>query len=41
MTGGWTLVSAAERHADHPDTFQIPSKDYILRKYGLAFFGNG
>ena len=26
MTGGWTLVSAEERQAAHPDTFQIPSK---------------
>lgn len=23
---GWTLVSAEERHAVHPTTFQIPSK---------------
>ena len=26
MTGGWTLLSAEERHAAHPDTFHIPSK---------------
>ena len=24
---GWTLVSAEERHAAHPDTFQIPPRD--------------
>jgi hypothetical protein len=24
---GWTLISAEDRHAAHPETFQIPSRD--------------
>jgi hypothetical protein len=24
---GWTLISAEDRHAQHPDTFHIPSRE--------------